>query len=293
MSTGQRLISLRKKRGITQEQLAEKVGVTRQTISKWELEQSVPDLNYICLLSEIFDVTTDFLIKGEIPKEDEIKVTITERHSKMKETEDVNESDIPQKRRISGMVIIGVIIVIAGIVLVTMSLGLAINNMIAGDEPYIIMVFLWGVSIILTGMELMVVRKHPYVGCLFAVLSVMCIMSFSFIVPGMANLLEAKRIENQPVTVPDNLVTRRIYGFNFAIYNITYIVNCIIVMIQGLIIGFKKHNLYNIVLTVLASVGMIYVILFGKWIDFSNLVPGIVFLGVSIFLTVNYHINKS
>lgn len=65
MTLGEKLAELRKEKNITQEQMAEELGVTRQTISKWELDQSKPDLQYIRDLSEFFQVTLDYLIKEE------------------------------------------------------------------------------------------------------------------------------------------------------------------------------------------------------------------------------------
>lgn len=61
-----KLIELRKKNGMSQEELAEKMNVSRQSVSKWEGAQSVPDLNKILTLSQIFGVTTDYLLKDEI-----------------------------------------------------------------------------------------------------------------------------------------------------------------------------------------------------------------------------------
>ena len=62
MNISDRIQSLRKARGITQEQLADAVGVSRQAVSKWEAEQSVPDLERIVAMAEYFDVTTDYLL---------------------------------------------------------------------------------------------------------------------------------------------------------------------------------------------------------------------------------------
>ncbi len=75
MSFGENLSNLRKSNGLSQEQLAEKLGLTRQTVSKWETDQSTPDLVYIIKLSEILSVTTDRLIKGadETDKSDTVK----------------------------------------------------------------------------------------------------------------------------------------------------------------------------------------------------------------------------
>lgn len=64
MAFGEILATLRKSRGMSQEQLAEQLDLTRQTISKWELDQSTPDMEYIIKLSDLFGVTTDYLIKG-------------------------------------------------------------------------------------------------------------------------------------------------------------------------------------------------------------------------------------
>lgn len=65
MAFGDNLTLLRKAKGLSQEQLAEALDLTRQTISKWELNQSTPDLDYLIQLSEYFGVSVDCLIKGE------------------------------------------------------------------------------------------------------------------------------------------------------------------------------------------------------------------------------------
>lgn len=61
-----KLIELRKKSGMTQEELAEQMNVSRQSVSKWEGAQSVPDLDKVLRLSKLFGVTTDFLLKDEL-----------------------------------------------------------------------------------------------------------------------------------------------------------------------------------------------------------------------------------
>lgn len=67
-----KLIELRKKSGWSQEELAEQMNVTRQSVSKWEGAQSVPDLEKIIQLSKLFGVSTDYLLKDEIePNENE------------------------------------------------------------------------------------------------------------------------------------------------------------------------------------------------------------------------------
>lgn len=65
MILADKIIALRKKNGWSQEELAEKMDVSRQSVSKWEGAQSVPDLDKIVRLSQIFGVTIDFLLKDE------------------------------------------------------------------------------------------------------------------------------------------------------------------------------------------------------------------------------------
>ncbi|MCD8109928.1 MAG: helix-turn-helix domain-containing protein [Clostridiales bacterium] len=72
MTLGEKIQKLRKQQGLSQEALAEKVTVTRQTISKWELGQSTPDLDFIARLSDIFNVTSDYLIKDDMIEPDEL-----------------------------------------------------------------------------------------------------------------------------------------------------------------------------------------------------------------------------
>ena len=67
MNISDRIQSLRKAKGITQEHLADAVGVSRQAVSKWEAEQSVPDLERVVAMAEYFDVTTDYILRGIEP----------------------------------------------------------------------------------------------------------------------------------------------------------------------------------------------------------------------------------
>jgi transcriptional regulator with XRE-family HTH domain len=64
MNISDRIQMLRKLNGMSQEELADRIGVSRQAISKWESEQSTPDIEKVILLSEVFEVTTDYLLKG-------------------------------------------------------------------------------------------------------------------------------------------------------------------------------------------------------------------------------------
>ena len=66
MILADKIIELRKKNGWSQEELAEKINVSRQSVSKWEGAQSIPDLDKILQMSKIFGVTTDYLLKDEM-----------------------------------------------------------------------------------------------------------------------------------------------------------------------------------------------------------------------------------
>lgn len=91
MILADKMIALRKRAGWSQEELAEKMGVSRQSVSKWEGAQSMPDLDKILALSRIFGVSTDYLLKDEIedvpcPAQD----TATEEKRRRVSMEDAN-----------------------------------------------------------------------------------------------------------------------------------------------------------------------------------------------------------
>lgn len=76
MNIADRIQYLRKQKGFSQEELADKVGVSRQAVSKWENEQSTPDLEKIIAMSDLFEVTTDYILKGIEPISDTSEKTI-------------------------------------------------------------------------------------------------------------------------------------------------------------------------------------------------------------------------
>lgn len=65
MNLGEKIFKLRKEKGLSQEALAEQIGTTRQAISKWENDQGYPETEKLLQLSNIFEVSTDFLLKDE------------------------------------------------------------------------------------------------------------------------------------------------------------------------------------------------------------------------------------
>lgn len=89
MSLGQRLIELRKEKKLSQEEVAGKLNVTRQTVSKWETDQSTPDFDKILPLCELYEISTEELITGK-------KVVIQEE--KQEKTKEEIISDTPEKK---------------------------------------------------------------------------------------------------------------------------------------------------------------------------------------------------
>ena len=65
MILADKIIDLRKKNGWSQEELAEKLGVSRQAVSKWESAQAIPDLGRVLAMADLFSVTTDYLLRDE------------------------------------------------------------------------------------------------------------------------------------------------------------------------------------------------------------------------------------
>ena len=81
MILADKIITLRKKNGWSQEELADQLEVSRQSVSKWEGAQSIPDMNKILKLSKVFGVSTDYLLKDEIVIAENETQPETDNHS--------------------------------------------------------------------------------------------------------------------------------------------------------------------------------------------------------------------
>ena len=80
MALGQNILNSRKKNGLSQEQLGEKVNVTRQTISNWELEETAPNPEQLKLLSKVLNVSVDDLIDNDLQNVVLSKIKMTEKY---------------------------------------------------------------------------------------------------------------------------------------------------------------------------------------------------------------------
>lgn len=99
MDIGEKLFALRKEKGLSQEEVAEKLNVTRQTVSKWETNQSTPDFDKIVPLCELFGIGTEELLTGKKPEEknvqeepNEEKKVLTKEEIRAKSAEVVSTS---------------------------------------------------------------------------------------------------------------------------------------------------------------------------------------------------------
>ena len=87
MEFGNKLYELRKERGLSQEELASRLDVTRQTVSKWEVGDSTPDLDKLVLMAELFEISLDELVLNKVPvttKLDELGAKVMTEKNKQK-----------------------------------------------------------------------------------------------------------------------------------------------------------------------------------------------------------------
>ena len=74
MKLSEKIIQLRKSKGMSQEQLATSLQVSRQSISKWELDEAYPDAHNLKMLANVFDVSIDYLLREELTETQTIKI---------------------------------------------------------------------------------------------------------------------------------------------------------------------------------------------------------------------------
>lgn len=105
MKFHEKLIKLRKSKGLSQEELAEMLDVSRQAISRWELESTLPDVPNLIKISEIFGVSTDYLVHDDYESDEDIPI------AKEKEKEVI----ISENKRYNLHIIAAVAFIIAAI----------------------------------------------------------------------------------------------------------------------------------------------------------------------------------
>ena len=138
MTLAEKILSLRTERGMSQDDLAEKMEVSRQSVSKWETAQSTPDLDKIIKLANLFGVTVDELVRDEEcpqpPEPPEAKVIYVER----------------EKQGLTPIQALGVVFEVTGVALAIIGLM---------GAPLLIFA---AVALVVLGLPLLLARKHPF-----------------------------------------------------------------------------------------------------------------------------------
>ena len=137
MSLSEKILSLRTKLGLSQEELAEKLAVSRQSVSKWETGQSVPDLDKLIKLADLFQISVDELVReGERPQPPE--------------PPQPQVVYVKEKRSLTGTQTAGVCLELIGLALDLLGL--------IGEGNLLV---LFGTALILLGLPL--AKRHPWI----------------------------------------------------------------------------------------------------------------------------------
>ncbi len=126
MILADKIVRLRKQLGWSQEELAEKMNVSRQSVSKWESTNSIPDLNRIIMLAELFDVSTDFLLKDEYETFDSLNES--KEPSVIEITLEEALKYVESKMEVSGLITKGVMLCVCSVVPLFFFLAMAETN---------------------------------------------------------------------------------------------------------------------------------------------------------------------
>ncbi|MBO7254739.1 MAG: helix-turn-helix transcriptional regulator [Clostridia bacterium] len=168
MSIGQRISKLRKENNLSQEYIAEKLGVSRQAVSKWETDRSAPDTYNLISLAELFNVSVEYIAIG--------KQTENNQEKKTAETE---KNDLPlQKNNLSTQRIIGLILL--GVGLLSVVLGIVFLFVFEDDFTVSFLLFFLSFGLIIGGIFLIAFRKNTLAFATLVLLaSILLILSLS------------------------------------------------------------------------------------------------------------------
>lgn len=126
MDFNNRLYQLRKQKGLSQEELANRLNVSRQTVSKWEVGDSTPDMEKLIAISDLFDVSLDKLVMG---KEDEPQAPTT---TKSELVTVLNEKVLTSKNKKKAKTILKIVGIIFGAILLIDVLSMIIYFAVNG-----------------------------------------------------------------------------------------------------------------------------------------------------------------
>lgn len=174
MSLGNNIYNLRSKADLSQEELAAKLGVSRQSVSKWETDASVPDVDKLIQLSKIFGVTLDELVKGE---GDQQQADIIRQDATQIENGSAVINSSFKSRKIVGAMLIGVSLLAA-------FLSLIFPNDLIGIVLYFSFYFL------LCGLLCLTVKKRLFLAIMLltAIYIIFAILLIFILLPGGSDI---------------------------------------------------------------------------------------------------------
>lgn len=141
MTLAEKILHLRTQQGLSQLELAERLGVSRQSVSKWETGQSVPDLDKLIKLADLFGITVDELVREE------------ERPQPPRpEPQPPQVVYVRERRSLTATQRAGICVEAAGLILALLG--------VTGFGAIIILI---GVGLLLLGLPLLLARKHPWI----------------------------------------------------------------------------------------------------------------------------------
>ncbi len=160
MILADKIIQLRKQFGWSQENLADALDISRQSVSKWESGNSIPDLNKILKMAEIFGVTTDYLLKDEI---DGIETSNTDSDSKVVKLtmEDVNHY-VEEKVQAAKLISKGVILLIYAFIPLFIMLAISQGQLIEISDDLAMLIGLTMVLLIVSAGIAILIHSNKY-----------------------------------------------------------------------------------------------------------------------------------
>lgn len=112
MEFNKKLYELRKQKGISQEELAEKLNVTRQTLSKWELGTSTPDMERLVAIADYFEISLDELVLGKEKKTDDSSGQENSTLAQILDDKVLTEENKVKSKKVLKYVGVGIIVIV-------------------------------------------------------------------------------------------------------------------------------------------------------------------------------------
>ena len=207
MTLAEKILSLRTARGMSQDDLAEKLEVSRQSVSKWETGQSTPDLDKIIRLADLFGVSVDELVRdGERPQSQppQPQVVYVEREQK-KELSPVQKQGMIMEASGAALAVIGLM-----------------------GAPLLIWVAL---ALVILGLPLLLVKNHPWLiaGWLAVALSCLVLNPYTSVSPW--GLVGGLKYLHRLIVIPE--MRHRTYYFAAAIGIVRGLVTLTLIVFTG------------------------------------------------------------